>query len=81
MLSDWRPIMPRYTAAQVGKGDRLIALWLAGDGKYDDVTGTFLVNTPQGEAAARPGDWILLLKTGSFCVLRDDDFRRRYEPA
>ncbi|MFD5814377.1 hypothetical protein [Streptomyces sp. NPDC127038] len=44
-------------------------------------TTTLLLDTPEGEQLAQPGDWIVRPASGDWAVLAAADFAERYEPA
>jgi hypothetical protein len=45
------------------------------------VTERILIRTKEGNATARPGDWIVQGPAGERWPVRDDQFRRSYRPA
>lgn len=47
----------------------------------EGATTTLLIDTPEGEQLAQPGDWIIRVDGGDWAVMGADDFAERYEPA
>lgn len=81
----WRPQAEPHSifdsaAKQVWEMDELEA-WCGGNATFDALGPYILIDTPEGQMKASPGDWIIKGVKGEFYPIKSEIFSQTYEPA
>jgi len=79
------PAWQAEARAVVAEADQ-IQNWMRSNGAsfqcaHDAMGACILIDTPEGQMRANPGDWIIKGVKGEFCPIKSEIFSQTYEPA